>query len=55
MKNPALLSVLIAGIYPLVGWAVIVGTRLYKSITVLKIYTRQICVELKIPCGKDLD
>ncbi len=50
-----MLEILIALLYPLLIALVGVSLKLFKSITVLKVYTRQICVELKIPCGKDLD
>jgi hypothetical protein len=54
MKTP-MLEILIGILYPLLVVLIGVSFRLYKSITVLKVYTRQICVEMKIPCGKDLD
>lgn len=55
LKNPDLLGVLIAGIYPLFGAAIAVTVRLFRTVTVLKVYTRQICERFEIPCGKDLD
>lgn len=50
-----LLEILVGLLYPLILALVGVGFRLFKVITVLKVYTRQICDKMEIPCGKDLD